>query len=150
MTQTAWRPYITVASLIERDERFLMVEESTENGIFFNQPAGHLEDGESLLAAVVRETREETAWHFQPTALVGIYRWRIPDNGRTYLRFCFYGQGISPAQDQPLDTGIIGTRWLNRDELARNSRLRSPLVLTCVDDYLRGQRHSLDLLRELP
>lgn len=149
MPSEVWTPRVTVAALVALDGRFLMVEENTEDGMVFNQPAGHLEDGETLLDAVVRETLEETAWTFLPQGLVGIYRWRMPDSGRTYLRFCFHGHCRDHRPDRPLDQDIQGTRWMSRGELAACGRLRSPLVLTCIDDYRSGQSHSLALLREL-
>jgi len=126
-----------------------MVEESTDEGVVFNQPAGHLEDGESLLEAVVREAREETAWTFNPRGLVGIYRWPVADGGGTYLRFCFHGGCSNQRPEQPLDEGILGTRWLGREELVREGRLRSPLVLRCIDDYIAGHSHPLGLIQDI-
>jgi ADP-ribose pyrophosphatase YjhB (NUDIX family) len=143
-----WTPRVTVAAVIPRENRFLLVQETTAEGIVFNQPAGHLEDGERLVEAAVRETREETGWHFEPAGLVGVYRWRMPDGGRTYLRFCFHGACRDHRPDLPLDGGIRGTRWLSRKELARDGRLRSPLVLACIDDWLVGKSVPLDLLRD--
>ena len=134
----------------QRGERFLLVEEQTPEGIRFNQPAGHLDTGESLLQAVVRETQEETAWHFVPDALVGVYRWQRAPQATTFLRFCFCGECTSQETDQPLDTGIVRSVWLTKDEImARRDRLRSPLVLRCLDDYLAGCRFPLILLRDL-
>jgi 8-oxo-dGTP pyrophosphatase MutT (NUDIX family) len=144
-----WTPCVTVAAVIQRDDRFLLVEEYTDEGIVYNQPAGHLEDDESLLHAVVREVREETAWGFDPKGLVGVYRWRMPDAGRTYLRFCFHGRCSDFRPKQPLDTGILGIRWLNREELKREGRLRSPMVLTCIDDYLTGKSCPLTLIQDI-
>ncbi len=142
-----WTPRVTVAAVIAREGRFLLVEEQTEDGIVFNQPAGHLEDGESLLDAVVREVREETGWSFQPDGVVGVYRWRMADTGRTYLRFCFHGNCSDHRPEQPLDAGILGTRWLSVEELQREGRLRSPMVLNCIDDFLAGHTHPLSLLQ---
>lgn len=144
-----WTPRVTVAAVIERDSRFLLVEESTVEGIVYNQPAGHLEDNEGLLDAVIREVREETAWGFDPKGLVGVYRWRMPDTGRTYVRFCFHGGCSNYLPEQPLDEGILGIRWLNRDELANFGRLRSPMVLTCIDDYLNGKSCPLALIQDI-
>lgn len=146
-----WTPHTTVAAIIEQDGRFLMVEEETgDDTPVFNQPAGHLEEAESLLQAVVRETREETAWGFTPQTLVGVYRWRIGPAGATYLRFCFHGTCHDHRPHQPLDTGILGTAWLTREELAAMpERLRSPLVLSCIDDYLAGQRYPMTLIRDI-
>ena len=146
----SWAPHVTVAAVIEHQGRFLMVEEETADGLRVNQPAGHLEEGESLLQAVVRETREETAHGFAPRSLIGIYRWQVPPAGVTYLRFCFHGDITEQLLDQPLDNGIIRLLWLPRSDLLKSSRrLRSPLVLTCIDDYLAGHRHALGLLQEV-
>ena len=144
-----WAPRVTVAALVENEGRFLLVEEHTAQGIVLNQPAGHLEDGENLLDAVVRETREETAWGFEPVGLVGIYRWRVPHDGRTYLRFCFHGYCTDHAAEQALDEGILGVRWMTREELVLDGRLRSPMVLTCLDHCLAGRSYPLDLLQDL-
>jgi len=146
-----WHPRTTVAAVIERDGRFLMVEELIDGRAVLNQPAGHLEEGESLSQAIVREVLEETAWRFVPEALVGVYRWRIPPEGDTYLRFCFIGSVDDHSPDRGLDEGILGTRWLTRAELQeRQAGLRSPLVLRCLDDYLAGSHHPLVLLQEVP
>ena len=147
-----WTPRATVAAVIENKGKFLMVEEDTglEPHTVFNQPAGHLEDGESLINAVVRETLEETGYGFTPTALVGIYRWIEPVSGDTYLRFTFTGDLGQYHPDHPLDDGVIGPRWLNKDEIDRlGSSLRSPLVSRCVDDYLANQRFSLTQLIDM-
>lgn len=146
-----WMAHTTVAALVERNGRYLMVEETTRNGLqVFNQPAGHLEPGESLIEAVQRETREETGWGFTAEGLVGIYRWQVPPDGATYLRFCFYGHCHDHHPEQPLDTGILQALWLSRQELAADPmRLRSPMVLRCIDDYLAGSRHALSLLHDL-
>lgn len=149
MRQT-WRPSVTVAAIIERDRRFLLVEENTPQGLRINQPAGHLEFGESLQQAVIRETLEETAHDFRPTALLGLYL--LPTGARpadtTYLRVAIVGELGAEHPHRVLDVGIIRTLWLTRDEIAeRVDTLRSPLVLRCVDDYLAGQRASLDLLQ---
>jgi 8-oxo-dGTP pyrophosphatase MutT (NUDIX family) len=149
MTHT-FRPSVTVAALIERDGRFLLIEEETSDGIRLNQPAGHLDPHESLEQAVVREAMEETAHEFIPEALVGMYMSRYYSKSRgtdvTYLRFTFCGKA-GKQYDQPLDHGILRTLWLTRDELAAcQERHRSPTVLKCVDDYLAGKRTSLDLL----
>ena len=145
-----WKPNVTVASVIERDGRFLCVEEETDRGLMINQPAGHLEDGESLITAVIRETLEETAWQFYPTALIGIYRWRQQDKHLTFLRFAFTGDLIEFDDNRSLDSGIVRTLWLSRDELGQTQqRHRSPQVLRCVDDYLKGTRLPLDTLHDL-
>ncbi len=139
------RPEITVAAIVERHGRFLIVEERIRQRLVFNQPAGHVEDRETLLEAVCRETREETAWRFEPQALLGTYLWRNPANGGTTMRFAFIGAVLDFDPLQSLDVGIVRTLWLTRSELvARSSRLRSPLVIRCIDDYRAGQRLPLD------
>jgi 8-oxo-dGTP pyrophosphatase MutT (NUDIX family) len=143
-----WKPNVTVAALIEREGRFLLVEEETEDGIRFNQPAGHLDKGESLVAACAREVLEETAWSFRPTALVGIYQWPRPTGDITYLRFAFAGELGDHESDRVLDSGILRAVWMTPDEIrATVARHRSPLILHCVSDYLAGRRFPLDLLR---
>ena len=150
MTGMVWKPDVTVAAVAEREGRFLLVEERAGGHVVLNQPAGHLEDGESLIEAVVRETLEETAWGFQPEAVVGVYLWRPAQQGRSFLRITFSGELLEHDPSRKLDRGIIRTRWLTRDELfAPNARLRSPLVRQCVDDYLAGVRHPLSLLSHL-
>jgi 8-oxo-dGTP pyrophosphatase MutT (NUDIX family) len=136
--------------VVERDGRFLMVEEEVDGAVVYNQPAGHLDDGESLLAAVARETREETGWQFEPQWLVGLYRWRSPAAGTTFLRVCFAGHCLHHDATRPLDEGILAAPWLSREELLREpARLRSPMVLRCIDDYLAQRRYPLDLLVDL-
>jgi 8-oxo-dGTP pyrophosphatase MutT (NUDIX family) len=143
-------PDITVAAVTETDGRFLVVEERINRRLVFNQPAGHVERGETLLAAVVREVREETAWGFQPQALIGVYLWRNPSSGRATMRFAFTGTVADHKAHQPLDRGIVCTHWLSRaDLMEREQRLRSPLVLRCVEDYLDGTRLPLDPVAEL-
>jgi 8-oxo-dGTP pyrophosphatase MutT (NUDIX family) len=141
-----WKPDVTVAALIERDRRFLLVEERIRGRLVLNQPAGHLEDGESLLEAVVRETLEETAWHFSPEALLGIYQWRSP-RGHSTLRIAFIGSVHDHEAARVLDPPVITTHWLTREEIALEApRLRTPLVLRCIDDYLAGRRLPLEAL----
>ena len=145
-----WKPHVTVAAVAERDHKFLMVEESVDGRLVYNQPAGHLDAGESLIEAVIRETFEETAWTFQPEALIGIQLWRHPHDNESYLRFSFYGHCGEFHSGQALDEGIERAVWLGRDELAGNSRkLRSPMVLRTIDDYLAGKRYSLDILEHV-
>jgi len=145
-----WNPDVTVAAVVMRDERFLMVEERIGGRLVLNQPAGHLEDGETLLQAAIREAREETAWRFAPRALVGTYLWRNPDNGRSFLRFAFSGEVDDYRPRQALDRGIIRALWLTQADLqAQSARLRSPLVMRCIEDFLGGQRHSLDAVSSL-
>ncbi len=147
---TIWKPHATVASIIERENRFLMVEEKSAGKIVYNQPAGHLDPHESLIEAAMRETLEETGWQFKPEYISGIYRWEQPVTERCYLRVCFVGSCENHDLDQPLDTGIIQALWLSRDELIEKSQqLRSPLVLRCIDDYLAGKKYPLELLTDI-
>ncbi len=142
-----WKPNVTVAAVVQRDGKFLLVEEETDAGLAFNQPAGHLEEGESLVDAVVREALEETAYHFRPTHLVGIYQWKHPVKALTYLRFAFGGELRGYEAGRPLDDGIVGARWLTLDEVkATQARHRSPLILRCCEDLLAGRHYPLDLL----
>lgn len=139
------RPEVTVAAVVEREGSFLVVEERISGRRVFNQPAGHVEDRETLLQASVRETLEETAWDFLPDALLGIYLWRNARNGKSTLRFAFTGTVARHHAERSLDEGIIAAHWLTRADLeARSPRLRSPLVLRCIDDYERGQRLPLE------
>lgn len=143
-----WKPNVTVAAVVERGGRFLVVEEETEDGLRFNQPAGHLDQGESLLQAVSREALEETAHHFTPEFLVGIYQWPRPDSDITYLRFAFGGSVTGFEAERRLDTGIVRAVWMSLEELrASRERHRSPLILQCCEDYLAGRRYPLDLIR---
>lgn len=143
-----WKPNVTVAAVIERDGRFLLVEEETDDGIRFNQPAGHLECNESLIAAAIREVREETRYDFTPTYLVGIYQWRHPEKDLTYLRFAFGGDLVGHDPARELDAGILAPRWLTPDEIrATAARHRSPLIVQCMEDALAGQRFPLTLIR---
>ncbi|TNF37446.1 MAG: NUDIX hydrolase [Gammaproteobacteria bacterium] len=145
-----WKPHATVAAVIERNGRFLMVEEESDGEIVLNQPAGHLDPNESLIEAVIRETREETAWQFTPEAITGIYRWLQPETGRTYMRTAFCGSCDNHDPALQLDHGIIRAIWLSRDELInQQDKLRSPMVLKCIDDYLAGHRYPLELLIDL-
>jgi len=144
-----WKPSVTVAAVVERDGRFLLVEEDTPEGRRINQPAGHLEFGESLEQAVTREALEETAHDFRPTALVGVYLLNTGPQATqtTYLRVAFAGELGEAHPGRSLDAGIVRTLWLTREEIAaRAGSWRSPLVLRCVDDYLAGRRGRLDLL----
>jgi 8-oxo-dGTP pyrophosphatase MutT (NUDIX family) len=142
-----WKPNVTVAAVVQRDGKFLLVEEETDAGLAFNQPAGHLEPGESLVAAAVREALEETAYHFKPTHLVGIYSWRHPTKDLTYLRFAFGGELRGWEAERKLDDGIIGARWLTLEEVrTTQARHRSPLVRRCIEDLLAGKSYPLDLL----
>jgi phosphatase NudJ len=144
----SFQPRVTVAAVIERDGRFLLIEEETSEGLRLNNPAGHLDPGESPAQGCARETLEETAHHFAPTALVGVYLSRSvrPDGEDvTYVRFAFSGELGALERNRPLDTGIVRTLWMTVAEVrASAQRHRSPLLLRCLEDYLAGKRYPLD------
>ena len=141
-----WKPSVTVAAVIERDGRFLLVEEIADGRRVLNQPAGHLDPDESLVAACARETLEETAHHFVPQSLVGIYRWHYAPADNTFLRFAFAGLVYGFDTSRKLDTEIVATHWLSREDVAaRPDMHRSPLVMRCIDDYLAGRRFPLEV-----
>jgi len=146
-----WKPNVTVAAIVEREGRFLLVEEDTADGLRLNNPAGHLEQGESLTDACMREMLEETAWNFEPTGLVGVYLNRFTRTGSgddiSYLRFAFTGNLGVHHPWRKLDDGIVRVVWLTLEELHMSAaRHRSPLVLRCIEDYLAGRRLALDFL----
>ena len=145
-----WHPDVTVAAVCEQDGRFLVVEERSKssNQIVFNQPAVHLEDGESLIQAVIRETLEETQRHFTPQALIGLYRLRAV-TGKTYIRYAFSGCISEPDYSHELDTDIIRSHWLSLEDLYSSTQLRSKLVLKCIEDYRSGQNYPLDILGDI-
>ena len=148
-SETRWKPSVTVAALIEHGGRFLLVEEHTADGLRLNNPAGHLDPGESLVQAVVREVLEETACTFTPSHLVGVYLARLQRQQEdiTYLRFAFAGTAGAPAPGRALDAPIVRTLWLTPAEIeATRERHRSPLVWRCVQDHLRGRRYPIELL----
>jgi len=145
-----WTPNVTVAAIIQQDDRFLMVEEMSKGRQVYNQPAGHLEANETLVEAVIREVLEETAWHFTPESVTGIYRMHVETANTTYLRICFSGSVHDHEADRELDSGIIQALWLSRQDLkSEQNYCRSPLVLQCVDDYLSGQHYPLEILHDL-
>ena len=145
-----WKPHATVAAIIEDNGKFLLVEETTDRGDRFNQPAGHLEDNETLLEAVIRETLEETAYAFKPEALLGIYHWKHEHNDTTYLRFAYIGSVSNHQPELGLDDGIIRTVWMTIEEIRNNSKLmRSPQVITCIEDYLSGRKFPLAVVTHL-
>lgn len=147
---TPARPSVTVAAIVERDGAFLLVREHTRSGLKLNQPAGHLEPGESPPAGAARETLEEAAWRVEATALVGVYRWEAPDNGATFVRFAYAARPIAQVSGRALDQGIVEALWLRYDEvLARRAEHRSPLVLRCIDDFRAGRRWPLDLVQDV-
>ena len=142
-----WKPNVTVAAVIEKGGKFLLVEEETDDGLRFNQPAGHLECREALIDAVVREALEETAYHFVPRYLVGIYSWRNEAKDVTYLRFAFGGDLAGHEPERKLDQGIVAARWLTPEEIrASADRHRSPLIVRCIEDWQAGKRYPLELL----
>lgn len=141
-----WHAHVTVATVVERDGRFLMVQERVEGRIVINQPAGHLERGESLIAAATRETREETGWQIEIKGLIGASLFEAP-NGITYYRTSFFAEPLSEIPDAQLDDEIVQALWLSREELAeREQELRSKLVLATIDQYLAGHRYPLNLI----
>lgn len=149
MPAVIWKPNVVVAVVAERQGRYLVVEERVNGRLVINQPAGHLDEGETLIQAAVRETLEETAWHFRPEGLVGVYLYPSPD-GKTFLRFCFHGEAYAHEPELGLDREIQQVLWLSRAELEQQAeRLRSPLVLHCLGDYEAGRRHPLDLITHL-
>ncbi|MFO7305054.1 MAG: NUDIX hydrolase [Gammaproteobacteria bacterium] len=144
------RSDLTVAAIVEREGRFLLVEERISDRLVLNQPAGHVERGETIVQAVVRETLEETAWAFVPEALVGIYFWEQPERNRSFLRFAICGTVTEHYAQRRLDRGIERAVWLSREEIAmRAARLRTPMVLRCIDDYRAGRRFPLELIEGL-
>jgi 8-oxo-dGTP pyrophosphatase MutT (NUDIX family) len=141
---------VTVAAVIEENQRFLLVEERVAGEIVLNQPAGHVEPAEAVLDAVVRETLEETGYRFQPEALIGIYTWRSEVDDRSFLRLCFSGPAQAPEGPVELDEGIIAARWLSLGELTqRAADLRSPLVIRAIEDYRSGNRFPIDCFRHV-
>jgi len=153
--KSRWKPSVTVAAVVEYNGRFLLVEEHTPKGLRLNNPAGHLEAGESLMEACAREALEETTYLFNPTALVGIYQAQLRNTSTqestTYLRFAFCGDLGALQPQRKLDRGIVRTLWMTPDEIrASTARHRSPLLLRCVEDYLAGRRYPLDLVYTAP
>lgn len=144
-----WTPHVTTAVIVEDDQgRFLLVEEISGGRRVINQPAGHIEEGESIIAAACREALEETGWRVEPTHFLGLYTYLAPANGVTYYRFCLIARAVEKLTDQ-LDTDIITTHWLDLAEVRRRrDLLRSPLVLQCIEDYRNGRRFPLDVLVE--
>ena len=141
-----WKPSVTVAAVAQRGDRFLLIEERISGRLVLNQPAGHLDPGESLIAACRREVLEETAHHFEPKALVGVYRWHYAQKDVTFLRFCFTGDIVAEERGRALDKAIVRVHWLTAEELAaRSAEHRSPLVQRCVDDYRAGRRFPLEV-----
>lgn len=143
--KVSWIPHVTVATIVEKNGKFLMVEESLHGKKLINQPAGHLDKGETLVQAAIRETMEETAWQIEISHLVEFAQWTSPNSGTHFLRACFAGCAIQYFPKQELDDGIIRCLWMSRDEVFSNAhRLRSPLVLNHIDHYLAGKKFDLD------
>lgn len=143
-----WHPHATVAVVVEKEGKFLLVEEQASGQVVFNQPAGHIEEGETFIAAARRETLEETAWAVDPQYLIGFYVYK-GENDVTYHRACYYATALEHHPNQPLDEGILHAVWLSRDEIEQQAdKLRSPMVLKCIDDYLAGKEYPLDLIYE--
>ena len=150
MKKIQFKPNTTVAAIVEQNGKFLLVEETTDRGNRYNQPAGHLEDGETLIEAVIRETMEESAYEFTPEHLLGIYHWKQTHNNTTYLRFAFIGKVGVHYPVQELDDGILQAVWMDVDEMRDKANLmRSPQVLACVEDYLAGKRYPLSIITNL-
>lgn len=146
-----WRPHVTVACVVADGERYLMVEEEVNGRLAYNQPAGHLDDGESLTAAALRETLEETGWTVELQHLIGVHQWRSTEHGDAVIRFSFAARALSHDPDRPLDTDIRRALWLTRAEIAAlGDRLRSPMILQSIDLWLGGQRLPLETLSRLP
>ena len=143
-----WAPHVTVAAIIHHEGKFLLVEERVENELVINQPAGHLENNESLIDAVIRETLEETRWQFTPLYISGIYRW-LHDNGETYLRICFVGNVTDENTELELDNGIERAVWYTEEKIRQHKRLRSPLVLKSIEDYLLENKYPLSLIQDI-
>ena len=155
MPSPRWSPSVTVAAVIVRDDHYLLVEEHTAEGLRLNNPAGHLEPGEGPLEGVMREALEETACHFTPDHVVGIYlsRFQRPATGEdvTYVRFAYAGAAGDPEPGRALDAGIVRTVWMTLDEVrAQRARLRSPLVLRCLEDHAAGVRYPLAVVHSDP
>tara|TARA_R110002050_G_scaffold186521_6_gene320759 strand:+ start:397 stop:846 length:450 start_codon:yes stop_codon:yes gene_type:complete len=145
-----WTPHATVATVVEQDQRFLMIEEICAGETVINQPAGHIEQGETIINAAIRETLEESGWQVTPTALIGLYTYTAPTNGVTYHRYCFSASADQYLPDSPLDDGILGPRWMTIEELRNCPNLRSSMVLSCVEDYLAGKLFPLNAIVEHP
>lgn len=149
-----WTPHATVATIVEKDGKFLLVEERRlinqqgDFGIVYNQPAGHVDSGESIKAAAIRETLEETRWQVELKHLVGIYIFTAPANGVTYHRYCFAAKTISHQPSSTLDDGILDAKWFSWEEIQQLDNLRSPLVKRCIQDHIEGKQYPLDLIYE--
>jgi 8-oxo-dGTP pyrophosphatase MutT (NUDIX family) len=147
----SWVPHVVLASVVEREGRFLLVEEYAGDALVLNQPAGHWEEGETLIEGARREALEETGWEIEPTAVLGIYHYQPPQLDYSFLRIAFVAEALRHHPERPLDAGIERPLWLTRDEIVRErARHRSPMLLRCIDDYLAGQRFPLSMVAHLP
>ena len=145
-----WYPHLTVATIIEKDGKFLIVKELSDGQVVLNQPAGHVDENETLFEAATRETLEETGWHVKIDALVGFYMYTSPNNGTTYFRALFAATALKQEPDYRLDEGIIEAQWLSLEDIRQQTEiLRSPMVLQCVEDYLAGRRLPLDCIAHI-
>ncbi len=150
MTSGTEAPHLVVACVVERDGRYLLVEESAGGQLVLNQPAGHWEYGETFVDGAVRETLEESGWHVQPTHLLGLYEYQPDDLPYTFVRLAFVADAVRHEPERPLDDGIVRAVWMTRDEIAAcPERHRSPMVLRCVDDHRAGQRLPLSVIHHL-
>lgn len=150
-TAAIWRPHVTVACVVNDGARYLMVEEEAYGRLGYNQPAGHLEDHERLADAARRETLEETGWTVEPTHLIGIYQWHSTEHGEGVVRCCLAARAVAHDPARPLDSGIHRALWLTREEIAAlGPRLRSPLILASIDEWLAGARLPLATLHWWP
>lgn len=144
-----WPPHITVAAIVEKDGKFLMVEETSNGKLVYNQPAGHLDPGETLKEAAIRETLEETQWHIELTHVLGVSRYICNHSGTIYYRTTFIAEPLSHDESVQLDTGIERAVWMTIDDLMeQQDKMRSPLVLKNIQQYLSGERHSLELISD--
>lgn len=154
MNTERWTPHATVATIVEKEGKFLLVEENRlinskgDFGVVYNQPAGHVDQGESIMAAAIRETLEETRWQVKLTHLVGIYIYTAPANGITYHRYCFAAEATEHHAASALDDGILDAKWYSWEEIQQLNNLRSPLVKRCIEDHIKGKRYPLDLIYE--
>ena len=145
----SWTPHLTVATVVERDQRFLIIEEHINGHPVLTQPAGHVEANETLIEAAIRETREESGWSVEPVALLGLYSYTTPCKTMTFYRTCFIAKAISYDQHLPLDSGILAVHWLTLEEMkAQQDKMRSPIVIKCIEDYCKGQKFPLQAIFE--